>query len=213
IKGGEEKPKKAPVTPEKQTGVQILDEEDKDPLLSQIPRAFRSRILLLDQELDTKTFFEMLEVSPSADSDLIHANYLRLVKEFHPDSLRIKETGHYRRNMEKIFVKIQEAYQEIHPENKRAAYLHELMDGRRTKKDEKKPKYEYKVPKKDVEFTFANAETQYARGLKEEKKGNLQAALNFFQMAVGLKSDKKVYEESVARIREKMLKKHLKDEF
>jgi hypothetical protein len=199
-------PKTAP-TQENKSGVQILDQEDQDPDLSQISRALRSRILLMSQDLDKMNFFEILEVTPSADAAEIHANYLRLVKEMHPDSLRVKDAGHYKRKLETIFGKIQEAYQEIHPDNKRAAYLHELMEGRRTKKDgnsKSKSKYEYKVPKKDVELKLADADSQYEMGVKEEKRGNLQAALNFYQMAMNLNTSRKAYEDAYHRVRKLM---------
>jgi hypothetical protein len=203
IKAVEEKKKK--VANENQTIVEILDEEDKDPVLSLLPRSFRNRILLISQDLDKTNHFEILEVTPSASADDIHKSYLRLVKEFHPDSLRSQEVGYYKQKLEKIFGKVQEAFQEIHADNKRAAYLHTLMDGRRTQKEtDKKSKYEYKVPKKDVEFRFADADTQFEMGSKEEKKGNLQAALNFYQMAMNLNPQRKNFEEAFFRVRKLM---------
>lgn len=209
LKGVEEKKKPVVTSSEAPTIIQTLDQEDKDPVLSQIPRSLRNRILLISEDLESKNFFEILEVTPSADADEIHKNYLRLVKEFHPDSLRGKDPGHYKRKLEKIFEKIQEGFQEIHSDTKRAAYLHELMEGRRTKKgDEKsgraKSKYEYKVPKKDVELKFADADTQFEMGRKEEKKGNLQAALNFYQMAINLNPQRKAFEEAFHRVRKLM---------
>ena len=161
----EEKTK--PVVSEQSSFVQILDREDKDPALSQIPRTFRNRLLLFWDGLEKKNFFEILEVTPSSEADDIHKSYLRLVKDFHPDSLHGKESGHYKEKMEKIFEKIQEAYQEIHQDSKRAVYLHTLMDGRRTSKPkEEKPKYEYKrPPPKNVELKFADADTQFQMGV------------------------------------------------
>jgi DnaJ-domain-containing protein 1 len=184
--------------------LQVLDEEDKDPVLSQIPRSFRNRILLISQDLDNANFFEILEVTPSSNADEIQKNYLRLVKEFHPDSFRAQEAGYYKQKVEKIFGKIQEGYQEIHSDAKRAAYLHHLMENRRTLKDvhkTSKSKYEYKIPQKKIEVKFADADSQHDMGLKEEKKGNLQAALNFYQMAVNLNPQRKEFEEAFFRVR------------
>lgn len=196
--------KKKPVSDHPTIG-QELDVEDQDPILSLIPRTFRNRIQLLSSDLDKKNFFEILEVSPSADGEEIHKSYLKLVKEFHPDSLRGKDAGHYKQKMEKLFDKIQEAYQEIHPDGKRATYLHSLVEGRRTTKkvEEKKSGYEYKKPVK-TELKFADADTQFEMGRKEEKKGNLQAAMNFYQMAMNLNPQRKAYEEAFFRVRKLM---------
>lgn len=195
------------VEPKSQTILSLLDEEDKDPVLGQIPRQFRQRVLLIMQELEKMNFFEALEVTPSASSQEIHKNYLRLVKEFHPDSFRGKNPGHYQRKVERIFEKIQEGYQEIHVDSKRASYLHQLMENRRTMKDDHKTpksKYEYKKPAPKVELRFADADSQYEMGLKEEKKGNLQTALNFYQMAVNLNPQRKQFEEAFIRVRKLM---------
>ncbi len=201
-----EEPKKK-VDAKNQPIIQVLDEEDKDPILSKIPRSFRNRILLISQNLDNANFFEILEVTPSATAEEIHKNYLRLVKEFHPDSFRGQDAGYYRQKVERIFGRVQEGYQEIHSDAKRASYLHHLMESRRTMKDDHKTpksKYEYKVPKKNVEFKFADADTQFEMGLKEEKKGNLQGALNFYQMAINLNPQRKAYEEAFFRVRKLM---------
>lgn len=202
IKSKEEKKKKT--VSETPTMGQELDKEDDDSVLSQIPRTFRNRMLLMWDGLDKKNYFEILEVTPSADADEIQKNYLKLVKEFHPDSLRGKESGHYKQKMEKIFDKIQEAYQEIHPDGKRATYLHSLVDGSRTtkkKEDPKKEKYEYKRPAPTTKLHFADADTQFDMGQKEEKKGNLQAAMNFYQMAMNLNPQRKAFEEAFFRVR------------
>jgi len=201
-----EEPKKK-VDAKNQPIIQVLEDEEKDPILSKIPRPFRNRVLMIYQDLDKMNFFEVLEVTPSANADEIHKNYLRLVKEFHPDSFRGQEVGHYKQKVERIFGKIQEGYQEIHADSKRAAYLHQLMEDRRTTKDDHKTpknKYEYKKPPPKVELRFADADSQYEMGLKEEKKGNMQAALNFYQMAMNLNPQRKAYEDAFYRVRKLM---------
>ena len=83
--------------------------------------------------------------------------------------------------------------------------MHSLVDGRRTgKKKEEKPKYEYKRPPPDTKLHFADADTQFEMGVKEEKKGNLQAALNFYQMAMNLNPQRKAFEEAFFRVRKLM---------
>ena len=74
------------------------------------------------------------------------------------------------------------------------------------KDDHKTPKskYGYKKPAPKVELRFADADSQYEMGLKEEKKGNLQTALNFYQMAVNLNPQRKQFEEAFIRVRKLM---------
>lgn len=195
--------KKKPTVSAAPNILQILDEEDRNLVLSQIPRSFRNRIRLLTENLQTMNFFEVLEVTPSASTEEIHTNYLRLVKDFHPDKVKVtKDSAEYKSKVEKIFEKIQEAYQEIQTDGKRATYIHLLMEKKRGKPDPKeKPKYEYKIPRKNTEPSFAKADSQFKMGQKEEKRGNFQAALNFYQMAMTLDPDEKSYQEAVVRIK------------
>lgn len=189
--------------------IHVLDEEDKNPTLAQIPRSFRNRIRLLSENLEEKNFFDILEVTPSSTSDEVHENYLRLVKDFHPDRVRLAhESTEYKSKLEKIFEKIQEAYQEIKTDGLRATYIHTLMEKKRGKPDphDKKPAYTYKVPRKNTEPHFANAESQFKMGQKEENRGNLQGALNFYRMASALKPDEKPIEEAIARVKKLMYK-------
>lgn len=199
----DEKKIKQPIEGHHPSMIELLDQEDKDPILSKIPRSFRNRILLQFQELPKMNYFEMLEVSPSATSEEIQNSYLRLVKEFHPDRMRGQEAGHYKQKLESIFDKIQEASQKIRHDNQRAAYLHSLMEARRTTKDpnEGKAKSEYRLPRKNTKLHFANADSQYEMGIKEEKKGNLQSALNFYQMAISLNPQRKIFEDAYHRVR------------
>ena len=70
---------------------------------------------------------------------------------------------------------------------------------------EKKSEYEYKRPKETVTFRFADAVSQFEMGEVEEKKGNLPAAMNFYQMAMNLDPQQKAYEEAYRRV-QKMIK-------
>jgi tetratricopeptide (TPR) repeat protein len=181
----------------------VLEEEEKDPVLSKILRATRNRVMLMLDGLDKKNHFEVLDVSPRAGSEEVHASYLKLVKEFHPDRLYGKELGHYKQKFEKIFDRVQEAYQEIYDEQKRAAYIHALKKPKGSA-EAAKPKYEYKKPKPKVELRFADADGQFEMGKTEEKRGNLQAAMNFYQMAMNLNPKRKEYEDAYNRVRKLM---------
>ncbi|MEZ4846321.1 MAG: DnaJ domain-containing protein [Bdellovibrionota bacterium] len=162
--------------------------------------------MLLEQDLDKMNFSKCSRLRRAQTLDEIQKNYLRLVKEFHPDTLRVKEAGSYRRKLEKIFGKVQEAYQEIHPDNKRATYLHELMEGRRTKKDgdsKSKNKYEYKVPKKDVSPSL-RMPTPNLKWAAKRKKGKSAGCDELYQMALNLNPTRKAFEDAYHRVRKLM---------
>lgn len=61
-----------------------------------------------------RDFYEILGVSKSASKDEIKSAYRKLAKKYHPDN---KETGN-----EKLFKEVQEAYDVLFDDNKRAAY-------------------------------------------------------------------------------------------
>lgn len=66
------------------------------------------------------TYYQILQVDPSAEAELIHESWRRLMRRYHPDN---RETG----NAEKARV-INEAHELLMDPQKRAAYDHELLD-------------------------------------------------------------------------------------
>jgi curved DNA-binding protein len=62
-----------------------------------------------------KDYYDILGVSPGADADLIKTAYRKLARKYHPDVSKEK-------NAEERFKDVNEAYEVLHDQKKRAAY-------------------------------------------------------------------------------------------
>lgn len=91
------------------------------------------RLQKLDSELDGKNFFERLGISRSAKEGDIKKAYFDLAKVLHPDKLSSNTPDEVKNLSEKVFDKIQVAYDTLKKEDKREAYLEELEAGQSEK--------------------------------------------------------------------------------
>ena len=55
---------------------------------------------------------------------------------------------------------------------------------------------------KNVEYDLSSASSQYEMGQKEEEKGNLKAALNFYKMAAMFDGKNQVYKQAYIRVKD-----------
>jgi tetratricopeptide (TPR) repeat protein len=182
--------KKQPAGPLKRSkGPSILDqldEEDRDPDLSRIPRSKRNEIRLRHGNMVSQTHYEVLGVLPGASSELIKRKYLELVKELHPDRFFGQELGHYKAKLEGLFERITLAHDELLDAGRRSDYDRSLnghKEEKGGKKEGKKEGPQIKGPPKDLLERMAAAKRYFEMGKNEEKAGNLLKAANFFQLA------------------------------
>lgn len=91
------------------------------------------RLQRLDGELENKNYFERLGVSRSAKEGDIKKAYFDLAKVLHPDKLSSKTPQEIRQLSEKVFEKIQVAYDTLKRSDKRAQYLDDLEAGQSEK--------------------------------------------------------------------------------
>ena len=185
----------------------LLDQEDSDWDLLGIPREFRKKIREYSKEMEKKNYFEILGLTQNASVVEIKSSYLKLAKEFHPDRFFGKKIGEYSTILPLLFEKITESYEAIHSEDLKREYIKKLncnLNQPIQATRSNKPVFKFE---KKVEFKIAQDGSQYEMGMKEEGKGNLKAALNFYQMAMSLKPEEKTYEHAYYR-----LKKKLKDQ-
>ncbi|NLH48449.1 MAG: DnaJ domain-containing protein [Myxococcales bacterium] len=75
------------------------------------------------EEMEKSTYFEMLGVSKQATGETIRRRYFELAKQYHPD---LYKNTHLLDTAEKIFVLINEAYETLSSEQKRANYENNL---------------------------------------------------------------------------------------
>lgn len=84
------------------------------------------RLQKLQSELENKTYFERLGVSPSAKESDIRKAYFDLAKVLHPDKLEDKVPTQIKELSEKVFEKIQVAYDTLKKADRKEKYLEDL---------------------------------------------------------------------------------------
>ena len=87
------------------------------------------RLQKLETELESKNYFERLGVSRSAKEADIKKAYFDLAKVLHPDKLSAGTPPQIKQLSEKVFEKIQLAYDTLKKEDRKAAYLEQLEAG------------------------------------------------------------------------------------
>ncbi len=91
------------------------------------------RLQKLQNELELKNYFERLGVSRSAKEGDIRKAYFDLAKVLHPDKLSESTPEQIRDLSQKVFDKIQIAYDTLKKEDRKEAYLQELEAGQSEK--------------------------------------------------------------------------------
>lgn len=91
------------------------------------------RLKKLENELEGKNYFERLGVSRSAKDGDIRKAYFDLAKVLHPDKLTDKTPVQIKELSEKVFSKIQVAYDTLKKEERKTTYLEELEAGQSEK--------------------------------------------------------------------------------
>ncbi len=88
------------------------------------------RLRHLDKDLDNKSYFERLGLSPTAKDNEIRRVYHEMAKALHPDTHTVGMPAELVELKGKVFEKIQVAYDTLKNKASREAYLKELEHGR-----------------------------------------------------------------------------------
>jgi curved DNA-binding protein CbpA len=202
--------------------LEALDEEDRDPELSKIPRAKRNEIRLRHANMVSQTHYEVLGVLPAASVELIKKKYLELVKEFHPDRFFGQALASYKVRLEALFERITLAHDELTDSAKRRAYdesLKKLPSSKKEKEKEKEkggrpePTTRTQGPPKDMVERMVATKRHFEMGKIEEKAGNHLKAANFFQMAVQYDPTVKEHVKAWERTRHHIFRRKADDLF
>lgn len=96
--------------PEVKEALQI---DQLDLETASLDKEFRIGILMQLYQLETKSPFDILNLSFSASDHEVKTSYIQLSRKFHPDRYFRKELGPYKRRLDQVFTSIQKAYEEI----------------------------------------------------------------------------------------------------
>jgi curved DNA-binding protein CbpA len=95
--------------------------------------AQQERLLNLDQRRSALDHYELLGVSPAADTKAIRAAYYELVHVYHPDRYFGKQLGSYAGPLLRVFGAFTEAYEVLRRQDSRAEYDRYLSARTRTR--------------------------------------------------------------------------------
>ncbi len=204
-------PARAAKAPEDWSILHTLDEEDRDPVLSKIPRAKRNEILLRYNAMAAQNHYDLLGVNPGAGAEEIRTQYFQFVKVFHPDRFFGKEMGPYRQKLDELFKKVTAAFEELQDPGRRGRYDRALgNDGPKEGPKAKEPKGARLKGRTLVE-RLALGKRYFEMGLQEEAGGNGLKAANFYQMALQFEPSNKEYQSALERNGAFILRKRADD--
>jgi tetratricopeptide (TPR) repeat protein len=83
----------------------------------------RKEILVLEEAVDSKNFFELLGVDVKTPAADVKAAYYEMSRKFHPDKYFQKNLGSFRARLERVFRQLTLAQETLTNATKRAAYL------------------------------------------------------------------------------------------
>jgi tetratricopeptide (TPR) repeat protein len=204
---------KADIKAAQQSILQQLDEEDKDPVLSKIPRGRRSEILLRYKALASQNYYDILGVPSPSPVVKVRESYFQLAKTYHPDKFFGKDIGHYRSKLEEVFGGITKAYEDLNDPKKKELYDNKLRAQYRAKSAaDPKPKSRPLTGKTLIE-RIALGKKYYDMGRREEDAGNGLGAVNFYRMALQYEPNNETYARAVDRAAPFVYRKRADDAF
>jgi tetratricopeptide (TPR) repeat protein len=184
-----------------------LDEEERDPALSRIPRSVRNEIRLRHSAMVSQTHYEVLGVPSGSSPEILKRKYVELVKEFHPDRYFGQDLGHYKPKLDSLFERITLAHDELVDPVRRRVYDSSLN----AKKPGKKPDEKIRQPPKHHIERLVAAKRYFEMGQNEEKQGNHVKAANFYQLAVQYDPNVREHVKAWERTRHHILRRKADD--
>jgi curved DNA-binding protein CbpA len=183
-----------------------------------LPPDLRRRIAWAHSKLGVWNHYEVLGLLRSVDDRELKRAYFERSKDWHPDRFkRFGELGTYRRMVDDVFKRVNEAYRELTAPDKRAAYdktlprpfdptdiealLRAEVEAEREarREDERRNR---RLKQNPILARFARAKELYDEAVQLEKDRKLLDAMRTAQMAVTYDDRKPEYQELFARTRD-----------
>jgi|GEM_PF-5792130 len=176
-------------------------EEKKDIDIQKLEKKIDEKL----EWISKQEHYSVLGVSKGAHEKAVEHAYFQASKLFHPDRFRVLDQGQQmlKRKLEEAFSGIQESFRILSDPDLKKTYFN----------DQRKRKVSDQGAAGLIDKAYVNpsgrpqkldnltsAQAQYDMGLKEEKKENYKAALNFFKMALQFDASNKIYLDAVSRV-------------
>lgn len=174
----------------------------------------RKRIIHFHSHLEKWTYYEILKAKRKDDAKAIKKAYFERSKEWHPDRFRKPNLGSFKRMIDDIFKKVQEAYSTLSNDKKREKYdeqnvfmldedaISEMLQKKRKEERELRRAEERELRRKKknpVRQRLAQAKKFYEEALRLQEEGAMVEALRAIQTAVtyDAKEEYKALEEDL----------------
>lgn len=173
-----------------------------------VDEATRKRIIFTHDRLEVWTHYELLQISRRADEREVKKAYFARSKEWHPDRFRRGEQGSFKRLIETIYKRINDAYRELTDEEERRVYddgivfeldpdeIERLVEVQKEQKRAERHEErlaERRKKKNPVRQRIQKAKDFYDKAVKLESEGRVVEALRSAQMAVTYDDKRKEY--------------------
>lgn len=139
------------------------------------------------KRIDDQNFFEVLGVDEDVDRQAVQKAYLQLAKKWHPDRLPAA-LEEQKGKVAKIFARVNEAYQTLSDDDKRAEYVELVKHGGGTARD------------REILERAMDAGLVYQKGEVMFKKGNYRQAEELVHQAMEADSENLEYRAMLAWI-------------
>ncbi|MEZ4820408.1 MAG: J domain-containing protein [Bdellovibrionota bacterium] len=169
-----------------------------------ITNMVQKRIRQMFELVERGDHYTILGVAKGSSAEVIEKAYFKLSKEFHPDRFFKEPLGPFKKMLEEVFNGIQESYQVLSDPDLKKQYFQQQRQRKIAPEPVKKPIDNSPLARrlKNVEYDLSSASSQYEMGQKEEEKGNLKAALNFYKMAAMFDGKNQVYKQAYIRVKD-----------
>ena len=159
---------------------------------------FKARIAQIHKDLDQYNYYELLNLTPEADSDQVRAMFHRMALSMHPDRHAASDDVEFQAMIYTIYKRVSEGYRVLMDPEQRKEYDERLSDGniRLVKKERKKVGGD--LPENQV--TNHLARKFFIIGLKAEREGDLAGAQLNYKFALEMEESNQVIQERMARV-------------
>lgn len=146
---------------------------------------FRNRIAQIYRDLDSYTYYSLLNLQPTASVDQIRAMFHRMALSMHPDRHRGSDDKELKAMLYQIYKRVSEGYRVLMDEEQRREYHECLQRGERRLVKTERPK----VKRKEDSISNPQAKKFFRMAESFERAGDLKNARINYKFALDMDAD------------------------
>ncbi|OGD23237.1 MAG: hypothetical protein A2Y70_06220 [Candidatus Aminicenantes bacterium RBG_13_64_14] len=135
-------------------------------------------VLAFRDTLPSMTFYQILDIPPTAAEEDVKKAYFQMARRFHPDRFERKLVADHKDQIDAVFDAITNAYRTL--SNKEARRVYDAKSGSAAIQE-------------DVQNSFRKAEIKFRQGKTLHSQGRIDEAIAYLEEAVRVRKDKGDY--------------------